>query len=243
MTQADRLVHGLRDLFGDDLVGVYLHGSEVLGGGGPHSDLDVIAVSARRATPGERVRLLELCRAVSRQPRPLEFDVVIASELRPWSHPAPYDFHFSELQKEGAGHGTNRDLASVVTMVLAGNTALHGPPPAQVFDAVPRADYHDAILKDTETVEEYLPWDTRNVILTLARVWAGVASEPVHSKESAAAWALERLPAEQRPVLERAIAIYRGEEDDRWDDLLPEVDAYAAYVLSEIEKAIRIAST
>jgi len=234
MTQADRLVHGLRDLFGDDLVGVYLHGSEVLGGGGPHSDLDVIAISARRATPGERARLLELCRAVSQQPRPLEFDVVIASELRPWSHPAPYDFHFSELQKEGAGHGTNRDLASVVTMVLAGNTALHGPPPAQVFDAVPRADYHDAILKDTETVEEYLPWDTRNVILTLARVWAGVASESVHSKESAAAWTFERLPAEHRPVLERAVAIYRGEEDDRWDDLRPAIDAYAAYVLSEI---------
>jgi streptomycin 3"-adenylyltransferase len=70
-----------------------------------------------------------------------------------------------------------------------------------------------------------------------------VASEPVHSRESAAAWALERLPAEQRPVLERAIAIYRGEEEDPWDDLLPEIDAYTAYVLSEIEKAIRIAST
>jgi hypothetical protein len=103
-----------------------------------------------------------------------------------------------------------------------------------VFDPVPRAHYHDAILKDTETVEEYLPWDTRNVVLTLARVWAGVAGESVHSKESAAAWTLERLPAEHRPVLERAVAIYRGEEEDHWDDLRPAIDAYAAYVLSEI---------
>ncbi len=243
MPQAEWLVDGLRELFGDDLAGVYLHGSEVLGGGGPHSDLDAIAVSARRSTPDERLRLLELCRAVSRHPRALEFDFVVTSGVRPWSHPAPYDFHFSELQTSGAGPGTNRDLASVVTMVLAGNTTLHGQPPAEVFDPVPRADYHDAILKDAETVDEYLPWDTRNVILTLARVWAGVASEPVHSKESAAAWTLERLPAAHRPVLERAVAIYRGEEDDRWDDVRPAAAAYAAYLLSEIEKAISTAST
>jgi predicted nucleotidyltransferase len=45
----DAFVRGLRELLGDDLVGVYLYGSEVLGGGGPRSDVDVGA--ARRALP------------------------------------------------------------------------------------------------------------------------------------------------------------------------------------------------
>jgi predicted nucleotidyltransferase len=237
MTQA--LVEGLVELLGDDLLGVYLHGSAVLGNGGPRSDVDVLAIAARRTTDDERRRMLGLCRSVSLSPRPLEFDLVVASEIRPWRHPAPYDFHYSELRRDGSGPGTNRDLASAVTMVLAGDTTLFGPPPAQLLDPVPRADYIDAILKDTETVDEYLPWDTRNVILTLARVWAGIGSDVVHSKVSAAEWALLRLPEEHRAVLQRAVAIYRGERDDFWEDVQPQIRAYADYV----QNAIKIAST
>jgi len=251
VTQAERLVAGVRELLGDDLLGAYLHGSEVLGSGGPHSDVDVIAVSRRHTTPAEKGRLVQLLLAVSRKPRPIEFDLVVASEIRPWRHPAPFDFHYSELWRKQFESGTlepwsratNRDLASAATMVLAGNTTLYGPPPAEVFDPVPRADYRDAILKDVDTVDDYLTWDTRNVILTLPRIWAGIASEGVHSKESAAAWALERLPAEHRPVLERAVAVYRGAEEDRWDDIGRQVEAYAAYVLSEISRAMSTAST
>jgi streptomycin 3"-adenylyltransferase len=235
----DALVEGLGKLLGDDLLGAYLHGSAVLGGGGPHSDVDVLAVAARRTTDEERRRMLELCRSVSLSPRPLEFDLVVASEISPWRHPAPYDFHYSELRRDGSGPGLNRDLASAVTMVLAGNTTLWGPPPAHLLGPVPRADYIDAILKDTETVDEYLPWDTRNVILTLARVWAGVGSDVVHSKESAAEWALVRLPEAHRTVLQRAVAIYRGERDDFWEDVQPQIRAYADYT----SNAIRMAST
>jgi hypothetical protein len=52
-----------------------------------------------------------------------------------------------------------------------------------------------------------LPWNTRNVVLTLPRIWSAVATDNVLSKDSAAAWALPRLPEEHRPVLERARAI------------------------------------
>ena len=43
---------------------------------------------------------------------------------------------------------------------------------------------------DTETVDEFLPWDTRNVVLTLPRIWSAVATEAVYSKEEAADWAM-----------------------------------------------------
>jgi len=130
-----------------------------------------------------------------------------------------------------------------VTMVLAGNVSLFGPPPAEVFEPVPRRDYLDALLRNVEMADEWLDWDTRNVVLTLPRVWAGVATDDVHSKQSAAAWTLARLPEEHRAVLERAVAIYRGERDEFWDDIRPQVRAYADYVLSEISSAIRTAST
>jgi predicted nucleotidyltransferase len=241
----------VHDVLGDDLVGMYLHGSAVLGGGGPHSDVDVLAVAKRRTTAEEKGRLLDLLLTLSGAPRPIEFDLVVEAEIRPWRHPAPFDFHYSELWRSEFEAGrlepwtspTNRDLASALTMVLAGDTTLYGPPPAQVFDPVPRADYHDAILKDIPPSDWFVQQDTRNLVLTLPRIWAGVATDSVHSKEGAAAWVLPQLPPAHRPLLERALAIYRGEADDFWDDVRPQVDAYAAYVVSEIENAIRIAST
>jgi hypothetical protein len=217
----DAFVRGLRELLGNDLVGAYRHGSEVLGGGGPRSDVDILAVSARHLTADERERVVELCRTVPK----LEFDLVVASELRPWRHPAPYELHFWSGRGEGLGPGTNSDLAAVITMALAGNRVLFGPPPADVFDAVPRADYVDGILRDVDDPS----------VLMLTRVWAGVATDEVHSKLRAAEWALARLPDEHKGVLEEAVAYYRGERDEPPQD----VDAYRAY----IQNAIRTAST
>lgn len=123
------------------------------------------------------------------------------------------------------------------TMVLLGGGRLAGPPPAQIFDPVPRADYLDAILRDVGTVDEFLPWDTRNVVLTLARIWSAVATAAVYSKEEAADWALPRLPEEHRAVLELARAAYRGDVKDSWEDIRSQVDAYADHVIGQIERA------
>lgn len=250
-TQIESLVEGVRDVLRGDLVAAYLHGSAVLGGFRPHSDIDVIVVSARRTTADEKRRLIDVLLSISgrraslRPGRPIELDIVVESEIRPWQYPPTFDLHYSELWRERFESGklepwtstTNRDLASAVTMVLLGDNPLAGPQPAQVFDPVPRSDYIDAILGDIGTVDEFLPWDMRNVVLTLPRIWSGVATEAVYSKESAANWALPRLPEEHRAVLERARAAYRGEAEDSWDDIRPQVRAYADHVVSEIERA------
>jgi predicted nucleotidyltransferase len=250
-TQIELLREGVRDVLRGDLVGAYLHGSAVLGGFRPDSDIDVIVVSTRRTTVDEKRRLIDLLLSISgrraspRPGRPIELDIVVESEIRPWRYPPRFDFHYSELWRERFESGelepwastTNRDLASAVTMALLGDKPLAGPQPAQVFDPVPRSDYVDAILRDIETVDEFLQWDTRNVILTLPRIWSAVASEAVYSKEGAATWALPRLPAEHRGVLELARAAYRGEAEDSWDDVRRQVRAYADHVVSEIERA------
>jgi predicted nucleotidyltransferase len=250
-TQIELLVEGVRAVLRGDLVGAYLHGSAVLGGFRPDSDIDVIVVSTRRTTVGEKRRLIDLLLSISgkraslRPGRPIELDTVVGSEIRPWRYPPTFDLHFSELWRDRFQTGdlepwtstTNPDLASGVTMVLLGDQPLAGPPPAEVFDPVPRSDYIDAILRDVATVDEFLPWDTRNVVLTLPRIWSAIATEAVYSKEDAAGWALPRLPEEHRAVLELARAAYRGETEDSWDDIRPQVRAYADHVVSEIERA------
>jgi hypothetical protein len=79
---------------------------------------------------------------------------------------------------------TNPDLASLITMVLLAKRPLLGPPPGEVLDAVPRDDYFRAILGDIDRLLEDLDWDTRNVMLTLARIWSTVATDFIRAKAS-----------------------------------------------------------
>ena len=58
MTQLDAIVGLVRGVLGGDLVGAYLHGSAVLGQLRPRSDTDVLVVSRRRLTEGERRTLV-----------------------------------------------------------------------------------------------------------------------------------------------------------------------------------------
>jgi hypothetical protein len=49
-------------------------------------------------------------------------------------------------------------------------------------------------------------------------MWLTVATGRIASKDAAATWALERLPAASRVALERARGGYLGSVEDRWDD-------------------------
>lgn len=99
-----------RTSFGDDPLGAYLHGSAVLGDLRPHSDLDVLPVSARRTTPEEKRRLVHRLRAISgrRAPvpaRPVELTLVVASEVEPWRMPTRLDFQCGEWLRDDFERG------------------------------------------------------------------------------------------------------------------------------------------
>jgi streptomycin 3"-adenylyltransferase len=231
------------------VVGAYLHGSAVLGGLRPRSDIDVLVVSRRATTREEKRRLVDRLLAISgRSPpapqRPVELTIVVESEIRPWRRPASFDFQYGEWLRREFESGnvepwpttTNPDVASLITMVLLADRPLLGPPPAEIFDPIPRDDYVKAMKAAVEDVLRGLDDDTRNMLLTLARIWSSLATGEIRSKDDAAEWALDRLPEEHRAVLARARAVYLGEEDERWDDLAPRVRPHADYVVAEIER-------
>jgi predicted nucleotidyltransferase len=235
-TQLDALVAGLRAILGDALVGVYLHGSLLLGGFGPRSDVDVIAVVSRPTTDPERSALGHLVAKISGSPRPLELDVLVESDLRPWRHPAPFDVHYSPSGRLEF-HGESSDLAAVIAVARTGAGALLGPPPGDVLPEVPRADYVDAILEDRREVDRIIRRYPGSVVLALARIWADLATGEMRSKAHAVAWALARLPPAHRAMLERAWEIQQG-ADESWGDAWPEVDAYTAHLTAMIDECL-----
>jgi streptomycin 3"-adenylyltransferase len=64
-----------------------------------------------------------------------------------------------------------------------------------------------------------LAGDTRNVLLTLARIRTTLTTGTVTRKDSAAATAAVHLPPALRPVLERAGELYLAGSYGSWNDL------------------------
>lgn len=250
MAQVDEIVTLVRRVLGDDAIGGYLHGSAVLGELRPRSDTDVLVVARRGTTPGERRLLVDRLLAISGggprsgAPRPVELTIVVQSEVRPWHYPPRCEFLYGEWMRTDFERGglppsprPSPDLATVITMVLIANRPLFGAPPAEVLDPVPHEDLIRAIVAGIPDLLRDFESDTRNVVLTLARIWTTAATGAIRSKDGAADWALPRLPAEHRAVLARARAIYVGEEEERWDDLRSRLRPYADFVVREIERA------
>ncbi|TDC97296.1 aminoglycoside adenylyltransferase family protein [Actinomadura sp. 7K507] len=245
-TQTETVLGLVRDVLGADVVGAYLHGSAALGGLRPHSDLDVFVVASRPMTGTERRTLGGGLLGVSRYParggvRPVELTVVVQSAVRPWRHPPEREFQYGEWLRGEFERGQvpppmpDADLAPLVTMVLLADRPLLGPPPADVLDPVPRGDLARAMTGGISDLLDELETDTRNVVLTLARIWSTLATGEIRSKDAAADWALDRIPDEHRPVLARARSIYLGDEEERWDDLLSRLRPHAGYVVGAIE--------
>jgi predicted nucleotidyltransferase len=247
--QVDQILAVVRDVLGPDAVGAYLHGSVALGGLRPRSDIDVLVVSRRATTREEKRGLVDRLLAISGSsppapPRPVELTIVVDFEIRPWRYPASFDFQYGEWLRADFESGnvepwptrTNPDLASLITMVLLANRPLFGPPPAEIFDPVPKRDYITAIVAGIDPLLDDLDRDTRNVILTLARIWSTIATGVIRSKDDAADWALGPLPQEHRAVLARARAVHRGDEEERWEDIKARVRPCADYVVGEIER-------
>jgi len=234
--QLDRVVGLVAEVLGPDVAGAYLFGSAVLGGLQAESDLDVLVVSQRATTRAEKQVLVERLLTLSRRPRHLELTIV-ADEALDFQYGDWWRREFESGDVEPwSGTGAANDVTVLIAMVLTAGRPLLGPPPADVLAPVPRSDLVRAMFDGIEPLLADLDDDTRNVVLTLARIWTSLGTGEFRSKDAAADWALERLPEEHRAVLARARAIYLGEEPEGWDDLAQRVRPHADQVVAEIEK-------
>ena len=249
--QVQSIVRLVIEVFGIDVLGVYLHGSAVLGGLRPTSDFDILVVLERRTTATERRALVEGLLDVSgararRGPaRPVELSVVVEGDIKPWRYPPSQEFLYGEWLRDTYELGgapqpqPAPDLSILITMVLQGDTVLVGPPPAQLLDPVPHDDLIRGAIAGMPELLSDLESDTRNVLLTFARIWTTLQTGQIRSKDAAAAWVLEQLPPEHQPVLARARAMYLdGEDEERWADLTA-VRAHAEYVVDAIRQSAR----
>lgn len=239
--QARDVLALLETTLGDAVRAVVLHGSAVRGGLRPDSDLDLLVVTARRLTSDERRTLIDVLLVCSRSrtrpdlARHLEVTVVVHADIQPWHYPPPLELQYGdwwraefEAGESSPWRSPDPDLAIVLAAARADGRSLVGPPPAELFDPVPRADLEHALRAVIPALLEDFADDTRNVLLTLARIALTLETGAIEPKDVAAAHAAVWLSPISAEVLVRARRGYEGSTPDPWDGPAAQTDARVA---------------
>lgn len=239
-----------RSITRDAIVGIYLYGSAVVGGLRPDSDLDLAVVASRRLRAREREALVEAVRPLSRRSlrppgwRPLEVTVLALPDVKPWRYPPHMDLQYGEWLTDGelgervrGSAVASPDLTVAITMLRQASHVFLGPPPEHVVDPVPPDDLARATLDSIPGLLSDLEDDTRNVLLTLARMWTTMATGAIWSKADAAQWAAGRLPPPDRRILARARALYLQGGWGEWATAMADVRLLADRMCDEIRDA------
>lgn len=235
-------------LLGDNLLGIYLHGSLALGGFQPgRSDIDVIVVTAQRIDLETKRRCIELLLRISMMPCPLDIRFLVEQDLFPFQHPLLCDLHYSETQRESYQQelrtGTwkqwddkaqrDSDLAVHLMVLHRYGICLYGKPITETLPSVPERHFRDAIIKDVQVAQGEPLYDPISFVLNACRACAYLQDGAILSKDAGGVWGLAQLPEQYHPLIQQALALYRGERLGRpvghasWDD-------FAAYMREAI---------
>jgi predicted nucleotidyltransferase len=230
--QLENSIELLKMILGHDLLGVYLYGSSLVGGLQKYSDIDLFAVTNRATTSEEKAKLIAALLQISgiymkSSKLPLEIILVEKRIINPWQYPPHFDFQYGDWLRETFEKGIIEpwenyempDLAVIVTQVLLRSETLWGVKASQLLVEVPYHDFIKAMLHDVNRLSADLDHDTRNILLTFARIWSTLETDTIRSKPTAADWVINHLPENHQPVMKRAKSICMGVENEYWDDI------------------------
>jgi predicted nucleotidyltransferase len=237
----------LKIILGPDLLGVYLYGSSLVGGLQKYSDIDLFVVTNRVTTLEEKTRLIANLLQISgiymkSSKLPIEMTLVEKAAINPWQYPPHFDFQYGDWLRESFEKGIIEpwlsyempDLALIITQVLLKSQTLWGLEPEQLLAYVPYHDFIKAMIHDLNRLAADLEHDTRNVLLTYARIWSTLETNAIRSKPAAADWVMDRLPKIYQPVMERAKSICIGVEKEYWSDIKVLVKSCADFIVDKI---------
>ena len=244
-TVINSFVERSKEILRDNLVGIYLHGSAVMGCFNPaKSDIDLITV-VKDSIPNEvkRAYMDMVVDLNGKGPaKGIEMSIVRQDVCRPFVYPTPFELHFSVAHLQwykddpedyiSKMKGEDKDLAAHFTIIEHRGRCLYGAPVKETFSDVPAQDYTDSIWNDIADAEEEINDDPVYLILNLARVLAYLKDGQVLSKKEGGEWALNNIPEMYHCLIKDAIREYADGAEISYDPDLAKV--YAGYMIGQI---------
>ncbi len=127
------------------------------------------------------------------------------------------------------------DLAVLITLARLSGVAVFGKDPHEVLPAIPYKDFMRALVEGVGSLSRELYTDTRNVLLTLARIWTTLETATIFSKTDSASFVMEKIPHELRFPMERAKKIALGVHEDDFSDRKNLLEPLSEYMLQKIK--------
>lgn len=225
-TILDCFVSHSKRILGETLVGIYLHGSAVMGCYNPQkSDIDLLVVIREAISTECKRDFMDMVVALNEDApeKGIEMSIIKESVCSPFVYPTPYELHFSVAHlnwyrtnpQDYVEHmnGTDPDLAAHVTITLHRGKTLYGREISSVFGPVSREAYLDSIRSDIQEARDDILDNPVYITLNLCRVLAYKTENLILSKQEGGQWALDRVTRpEFRKLITDALAEYQTGE-------------------------------
>ena len=221
----DDFVTAAKEIIGEQLTGIYLHGSLAMGCFNPDkSDIDLIIVIEQNISDEQKMKFMEQVVALNQQApaKGLEMSIVLRKYCNPFVYPTPFELHFSSAHLQWFSDapqnyvqnmkGDDKDLAAHFTIIRHYGVTLYGEKIDNVFAEVPRKDYVDSIWEDVCDAKEEILEEPIYITLNLCRVLAFCRDGLCLSKQEGAKWAMEHLSAEYTPIISDALTCYQTDQ-------------------------------
>lgn len=223
MMNTDKLLVDIVDRYkrvlGDNLVGLYLHGSLAMGCFTPRADIDLIAVVRKPMDNDTKRALIDETFKIGPLPeKGLEMSIILEEHARDFIHPMPFELHYSPAHKERyeadrgyiCGGTTDRDLAAHLMVVKRRGVVLYGKSIEEVFGEIPKEAFIDSIIYNIGDAKKGILKDPMNITLDLCRTLYYLKQGIVASKIEGGYWCTAYLPEEHHPVVADAVKAYIG---------------------------------
>lgn len=135
----ERFTNQSKTILGDNLAGVYLHGSAAMGCFiAEKSDLDLLVVVDGELSDKTKLMFIDMVAEMNKEApeKGIELSIVKRDVCKPFVYPTPFELHFSNKHLEWylsnpdeyveKINGTDRDLAAHITVIKHRGKVLYG---------------------------------------------------------------------------------------------------------------------
>lgn len=247
-TLLNEFVAQSKGIFEENLTGIYLHGSAVMGCfNSEKSDLDLLVVIREDISDETKFKFMDLVVELNKQApaKGLELSVVKEAVCKPFVYPTPFELHFSNTHLNWYQNnpqdyvekmkGTDKDLAAHFTITYHRGRTLYGKEISEVFAPVPAEIYLDSIWSDIENALEEIAENTMYLTVNLCRVLAYRKDGLIVSKQEGGEWGLKNIcKPEFQVLIGAALKEYQSGEAMVFD--MTVAREFAEYMLKEIKE-------
>lgn len=215
----NEIVHYYKAVLGDNLVGIYLHGSYTMGGFNPDvSDIDFMVVVYDDIKDDDKKKLIKkLLDLDDISPvKGFEMSVMRLDDTICPKKPTKFLLHYSNFHKEVYQNDCNYicsgdddpDLLAHITVIKARGECRYGKSIDEVFGDVPSSYYIDAIMYDLNDARKGMQSQLDYYVLNICRSLYYFREGVIASKYEGGKWAMKNLSNKYLNLIEGALNIH-----------------------------------